>query len=276
MNTNHRKECSAVIETFDTRNAFETVFGIVELREMIFVHLHLEELYSTRRVSKKWRDVIDSSVLLQRLMYKKPTLDISQHNTFVFQTQSGGIQLSAPSTTLNPIMSRTIIMPRDGLIVNCATLDPRAQTSQKTAAVENLLEWRMALTQDTATQQLIDDTEHPFRFLADLPGESRVRCNDYIRQQAWKSMFFSQPLVQEIKFDHPCSWKAATKTRKDGIRMIDVLSAWEDFGDSIKVPGCKEFEILLPMYQQDDRQGTHGYWDTLHRALKTKLACRFE
>ena len=109
--------CSTIeaLRILSKPTAMESVINLVELRGMIFAQLPLEALYRARKVCWDWRLQIDGSCQLQQLMYRKPMRGRRQEVDFHYLSYFQSMTFVAPTITINPILDRTIIIPRKGM-----------------------------------------------------------------------------------------------------------------------------------------------------------------
>ena len=98
-------------------SVMDSVLNLVELRVMILAELPLQALYRARKVCWHWRLQIDGSNQLQQLMYKTSIRPRGREHEVEFHYLSfyQSMMLVAPTITINPILDRTIVVPREGM-----------------------------------------------------------------------------------------------------------------------------------------------------------------
>ncbi|KAK5121438.1 hypothetical protein LTR85_005271 [Meristemomyces frigidus] len=246
--------------------ARDAVLETTELLENILACMGLEELGRARRVCKRWQ-----------APSKRRMWSITAWTT---------------PLTLNPLLARTIILPKKNY-PELAALAPLGS---------------LDITERAPLHESRLQAEPPSSPLAWLPPDSpvmvytlpvegppcrpvdEVDCDLWpLGQRAWKRMLISDPPVYDFQVRHVNGKLAAVAKTPQGAHMTDLLDALEslEFDSSgTRLPkkssnragqDVHEFEILLPLYNDgsetvESPYGAVGVW----RALKTRLKCQFE
>lgn len=271
--------------------ARDSVLETTELLETILCFLPLEDIARARRVCKQWSECIETSPVLKQLMHLAPhgpkKLERAEYNG-----------LWTTPITLNPLLTRTVILPSN-YFPEAAALAPVSpqEVAARTPLFENLLQAEVAPASplpssprepSSRPNTLLDQDERPILdgFLnlegPPLPPGKTVKTTP--GQNTWKHMLISSPPVPEFQLRQAKGKQALMLQTPGGARMADLLDALEglkfDFPESEwpKEPTGQEvydFEIFLPLYLENGEKAESSNGDTgVWRALKTRLRCR--
>lgn len=265
------------------KTARDTALTLTETLEAILSFLPMEDIYRARRVCTIWGHCVYNSPTLQQLLYfQTPRYqpDRVHYN-----------ELWTTPCTLNPLLKRTILLPKEGCFTDRAALAPidPSTTTQKDSLYENLLQTDPPAEKSKAPPMLSGLDKRP---TIDVAYKTKITLGPKIPesysnpkegQVAWKGMLVSDTPIHSFKLRCVGETCLIIGRRYSGsLIMFDLLSAlqdlkaWSEGWPKNTAPNkVYEFEILLPFQQENGEDAPSlvdgdGIW----RALKTRIKCR--